>query len=103
MTDSVASITYALSAPTFPAGTVVDHIAVSISDPALSPPVSVTQNVAPDTASVTFANVAPGTYTASAVAQDATGAALGVAVTVSFTVSAPATIALSLPSAISVA
>jgi hypothetical protein len=103
MTDSVVSIVYAVSAPTFPAGTVVDHIAVSIADAAVTPPVLVTQNVAPDTATVTFTNVAPGTYTATAQAQDASGSALGTAVTTTFTVTAPATISLSLPASISVA
>ena len=103
MTDSVVSITYADSAATFPAGTVVDHIVVSIADTAASPPVLVSQNVPAATATVTFANVAPGTYTATAQAVDATGAALGAAATATFTVAAPATISVSLPASVSVA
>ena len=103
MTDRIATITYALSAPTFPVGTTVDHIVVSISDTAVSPPILVSQNVPVGTTSVTFSNVAPGAYTASAQAEDATGAALGAAVTTTFTVDQPSTISLSLPSAITVA
>ena len=103
MTDSVATITYALSDPTFPASAVVDHIVVSIADAALTPPVSVSQSIPPGTTTATFANVAPGTYTASAQAVDATGVALGAAATTTFTVAAPATISLSLPASISVA
>ena len=97
MSNAVATIAYALSAPTFPAGSAVANVVVSITDTSVTPPVATTQTVADGTTTVTFANVAVGSYTASAQAVDATGAALGPAATTTFTITAPATIALSLP------
>ena len=103
MTNEVLTIAYADSSPTFPAGSAVASIVVSITDTSASPPVSVSQTVAPGTASITFPNVAVGDYTASAQAVDASGAALGSPATTTFTVSAPATISLSLPVTLSAA
>jgi len=101
MSNAVLTLTYADSTPSFPEGTVIDHIVVGITDTSASPPVSSTTNVAPGTTSpITFLNVAPGTYTASAQAVDASGAALGGAATTTFTVAAPTTVSLSLPASI---
>lgn len=99
MSTAVLTISYQLSAPTFPAGTVVDHLVVSITG--VTNP-TVAQKVAAAAPSVTFDNVQPDNYTYSVQAVDATGASLGTAVTGSFNVAAPATISLSLPSAVAV-
>jgi hypothetical protein len=96
----IESITYTPSSPTFPAGTVVDHILCTLTG-AATPAVS--QSVAPLTATVTFPNVAADTYTVTAQAIDATGAPLGTAVSTTLVVTAPATISLNLPSAVTAA
>jgi hypothetical protein len=99
MSTAVLAITYQLSAPTFAAGTVIDHLAVSITG-SVTPVVS--QSVSPLAPTATFANVVPDTYTASVQAMDASGNALGAPATTTFVVSAPATISLNLPSAVAV-
>lgn len=95
MANAVFAVAYS-DVPGFAAGTVLDHVAVSISDTSAIPPTVTTQNVAPGTASVTFANLDVGSYTYTITNQDAANATLGSVVTGSFTVSAPATISLSL-------
>lgn len=102
MSNAVLTITYAKTSG-FPAGSVVDHIAVSITDTTAVPPTSVTQNLPPDTGSATFVNVAPGSYTFSVSGQDVTGAVFGTPVTGTFTITAPATVTLSLPATASAA
>lgn len=96
----IESITYAPSAPTFPAGTVVDHILCTLTG---STTPAISQSVAPLTASVTFPNVPADSYTVTAQAMDATGAPLGTAVSTTITITAPATISLNLPSAVTAA
>ena len=91
--NATGAITYA-DVGGFPAGSVVDHIAVTLTDAA---GVVTGQNVPPGTATVTFANVAPGTYTTSVSAKSSTGATFGTPVTGSLTVDAPATVSLALP------
>lgn len=86
--------------PGFPAGSAVAAIVASITDTSLTPPTSLTQSVTPGTASVSFPNVAAGSYSFSVAAQDSTGAVLGTPVTGTFTITAPATISLSLPSVV---
>ena len=49
---------------------------------------------------MSFPNVAAGSYSFSVAAQDSTGAVLGTPVTGTFTITAPATISLSLPSVV---
>ena len=100
MSNAVATLTYA-DVPGFPAGSVVDHVDVSITNTATS--AVTTQHVAPGTAAVTFSNVDPGSYTASAQALDGSGNTLGTAVTASFSITAPGTVSLSLPASLVVA
>lgn len=82
----------------FPAGTVLDHIRVTItgnSTPAQS------QSVAPGVSPVVFANVPADTYSYQVDAVDGNGATL-TSRTGSFVVSAPTTVTLNLPSGVSV-
>lgn len=102
-TPTMATLTSAISyadTPGFPAGSSVDHVLVNLVD-AGSGTVVASQSVAPGTGSVSFANIAPGTYTANAQAFPASGAGYGSAVvSAPFTVAAPVTVTLSLPSAV---
>lgn len=100
MSTVVGSITYA-DVPGFPAGASVDHVVVSITDTSVSPTTTVSQNIAPGTASVTFANLDTGSYSYTIAGVDGSGVVLGSPVTGSFSVTAPATITLNLPSAAS--
>ena len=84
----------------FPSGTVVDHIAVTVTAAFLAAPQ--TQNIPPSQSSLVITGEAAGTYQYSVVGQDAANNALGTPVTGSFTLSAPATITLQLPTAVSV-
>lgn len=79
----------------FPAGAAVDHILVSLTGSNTAN--SQHQSVPSDTAAVLFANVAADSYTTSVQAYNTAGAALGVEVTGTLTVTAPATISLQLP------
>lgn len=96
MANAVLSISFG-DVPGFPAGSIVDHVLVTASavDPANSP---AAQSVAPATASVTFANLNADTYTFTAQAFPAAGSGFGAPVSVVFTITAPATVSLSLPS-----
>jgi len=81
----------------FPAGSVVDHVVVTATEAAGA---SLTQSVAPGTASVTF-DLTPGTWDISAQGFPAVGAGFGKpAVLSGFVVAVPVTVTLSLPSAI---
>jgi len=102
MSTVLATITYAASAPTFPAGTSVASIVATITGAAAGNTTPITQTVAAAAPSITFDNVIADSYTYSVAAVDSKGAVLGTAVTGSFTVSAPATISLSLPSTVAI-
>ena len=100
MATVVGSLSYA-DVPGFPAGTAVDHIVVSVTDTSVSPTTTVSQNVAAGATSVTFADLDPGSYSYTVAGVDSSGVVLGTPVVGSFSVTAPATISLSLPSAAS--
>ena len=98
MSNAIAVVTYA-DVPGFPSGSAVSHIVATITD---SKGVATTQTVAPGTATVEFDNVAPDAYSISVAGVDSSGAVLGSPITGTFTITAPATVTLSLPSAVSV-
>ena len=93
--NALVSIAYSDVAG-FPADAVVDHITVTCSgsNPANSAPA---QAVPPATATVTFANLTPDTYTITAQGFPATGAGWGSPVSTTITIKSTATISLSLP------
>lgn len=91
------AITYT-DVPGFPAGSVVDHIVVTVVGTANSLPNM--QAVPPGTASVSF-DLAADDYTVSAQGFPVTGPGFGQAVTTAFSITAPATISLSLPATVS--
>jgi hypothetical protein len=94
----IANISYAV-VDGFPAGSAVDHVAITVKDPN---GVKTVTPVPSDTPSFQFDAPIVGTYTASAQGVALDGSFLGAAVSVDFVVSTPATVSLSLPSAISV-
>jgi hypothetical protein len=98
--NALVSVSYA-AVSGFPAGSVVDHILVTAtaSNPANSPP---SKSVAPNTASVTFTNLTPDTYTLTAQGFPASGAGYGTAVSTTITITSTAPISLQLPSSITV-
>jgi hypothetical protein len=82
---STVIVAVATTSTSFPAGTVAAGIVISLSGGAVP---AQTVTAAPYTAS--FADVAPGTYTATAQAVDSSGNPLGAAATsAEFTVAAP--------------
>ncbi|PVX61215.1 hypothetical protein [Paraburkholderia unamae] len=82
---STVIVTLSTKQQVFPAGTVPAGIKFSLSDGSIAP-----QTVGAAPYSASFADVAPGTYTAIAQAVDASGNALGdPATSAAFTVSAP--------------
>lgn len=83
--------------PGFPTGSVVAHILASITG--LVTPVA-TQIALPGAATIEFANVAADTYTYSVAGVDASNNTFGTPVTGTFVITAPATVTLSLPSAV---
>lgn len=96
MSNAIASIVYT-DVPGFPAGSVVDHVVVTVT----SSGASQSQNVPPGTTSVTFENLADGDYTLSVAGVDASGNTLGTPATGSFTLSTgPTTVTLSLPASV---
>jgi hypothetical protein len=99
--NAVFAISYAAVAG-FPAGSVVDHVNVTITGSATGNTTPQSQNVPPATASVTFTNLTPDTYTYSVQGMPASGAGYGTAVTGTFTITSVATISLNLPSAVAV-
>lgn len=99
MSTVVGSITYA-DVPGFPAGTAVDHVVVSVTDTSVSPTTTVSQNIAAGVTSVSF-DLDAGSYSYTVAGVDAGGVVLGTPVTGSFSVTAPATVTLNLPSAAS--
>ena len=101
--NPVAYITYS-DVGGFPAGTVVDHIVVALMDS--TGKVTESQQVPAATSTVTFAGTyASGTYTIAAQGFGAASVPLAsAAVSAPFTITtAPVTITLSLPNAVSVA
>lgn len=96
MSNLNLAVTYA-PVDGFPAGASVAGIVATLTD---ASGVSVSQTVAVDAAAVVFADVAAGDYTFSVAAVDASGAVYGTAVPGSFSITAPATVSLSLPSAV---
>ena len=82
------------TAPTpFPAGTAPAGIAIALLGVSPTPDVTPTQMITAAPYEATFANVPPGTYTASAAALDASGNPLGApAVSAQFTVEAPVSV-----------
>jgi hypothetical protein len=98
--NAVASITYA-SVAGFPLGSVVDHIAVTITGSKSGNTTPVVSNVAPGTATVTFTNLIPDTYGIVVQGMPATGPGFGSPVNASITITAT-TMSLTLPSAVSV-
>jgi hypothetical protein len=94
MSTAVLTGSY-VNVPGFPAGSVVANVVASITG-AATPIVS--QTVPPGTAMITFSSVPPDTYTFSVAGVDASNNVFGTASTGTFTVSAPTTVTLSLPS-----
>jgi len=95
---STVIVTLETVATPFPAGTVAAGIVISLSG-GVVPAQTIT--TAPYAAS--FVDVAPGTYTASAQAIDASGAPLGAAaVSAEFTIAAP-DVSIDIPSVVTVA
>lgn len=91
--NAVLSIAYVSF--TAPAGSVVDHVTISATaaNPANSPP---NQSVPPGTASVTFSNLTPDTYTFSVQAFPASGPGFGSAVSATLVVTGT-TVTLQIP------
>lgn len=95
---STVIVTLETVATPFPAGTVAAGISISLSGGAVP---AQTVTAAPYTAS--FADVAPGSYTASAQALDANGQPLGAAaMSAEFTIAAP-DVSVDVPSTVTVA
>ena len=99
--NAILSIVYA-PVPGFPAGSVVANILATITGSAAGS-TPIVQTGAPGATSIEFANVAADTYTYSVSGEDASGNTYGTAVTGTFTITAPATVTLSLPSSVTVA
>ena len=81
----------------FPQGTFVSGVQVDLSGAASN----ASQTVSGDTGTVSFHDLAAGTYSYSVAALDGSGAVLGTAVTGSFEIAAPTTVTLSLPASVS--
>ena len=94
-TTQNAVLTVAYVSFTAPPGSVVDHVTVTAaaSNPANSPP---NQSVPPGTASVTFNNLTPDTYTFTAQAFPASGPGFGTPVSTTLTVTGT-TVTLQIP------
>lgn len=95
--NAVLSVTYVDFVA--PAGSVVDHVTITAtaSNPANSPP---NQSVPPGTASVTFSNLTPDTYTFTAQAFPSSGPGFGSAVSTTLVVTGT-TVTLSIPGTLS--
>lgn len=97
MTNILISYT---DVPGFPAGSIVDHIVVTVTGTAAGNTLPNMQAVPPGTASVTFDLIADD-YTVSAQGFAADGTGFGKPVSTTFTITAAATISLSLPATVS--
>jgi len=99
MSNISASLTFSSFA--VPAGKTPGNVLVTLTNDQ-TPPVTQTQVVPDGTATVAFANVAPGNWTATAVLLDSTGVALSTPtpvsnmITIALNVNAPATVVLAL-------
>lgn len=100
--DAVLAIAYTPSAPTFPEGTVVGSIQVTVTGSAVGNTTPVVGSVAAGTPSVTVDLTVADAYTYSVQALDASGNALGTAITGAFETVAPVLVSVSLPSSVSV-
>lgn len=97
-TTQNAVLTVAYTSFTAPAGSVVDHISVTCVGATTG--AQTPQQVAPGTASVTFSNLAPDTYTFTAQAFPATGAGYGSPVSTTLVV-VSTTVTLQIPGTLS--
>lgn len=94
-----------LAAQSFPAATTVGPVLFTLLDSNNNPVTtqSVTAAAGDTSATATFPDVPAGTYTVSAVRQDASGAMLGTSVvSAPITISAPSTISITVPASVSV-
>jgi hypothetical protein len=99
--NALISLVYSVIAG-FPAGSVVDHILVTVTG-ATAGATPLSQKLAPDASSVTFANLPADTYTVTAQGFPAIGAGFGTPAGTTFTITAPATVSLSLPATVTAA
>jgi hypothetical protein len=88
-------------AQTFPAGTTQGNILVSLTPDTGNTNPAQTPQTLPDAGTVTFANVPPGAWVASAVREDAGGNPIGTAITSKVDVPAP-TVSINVPQTITV-
>ena len=95
--NAVLAISYTV-VPGFPSGSVVDNIVATVTGTLNATPV--VQKAPADSASITFAGLPADTYTYSVAGVDAAGNVFGTPVSGSFTLVAPVTVSLSLPSAV---
>ncbi len=95
--NAVLAVTYA-DVPGFPAGSAVAAVVATVVGSS-GPPL--TQSVPPGSPQIVFSNIPADTYSLTVAAQDAAGNTFGTPVTGSFTITAPSTVTLSLPSAVS--
>lgn len=97
-----AAIVFAMSAPVYPAGTVVDKLTLTATSNT-NPELSSTVDAAPDATSIDIPNLIPDTYTVTLLAIGADGRTLASTGSVYvLTGDAPATISLSLPTGMTV-
>lgn len=99
MSFQTFAVTYS-PVPGFPAGSVVVNIVATITG--TNPANNQTQTVAPNTASIVFANVVADTYQYSVAATDQAGNVFGTPVTGTFTATDNATVTLSIPASATV-
>jgi len=95
-----------LGVQTFPAGTTVGPVLFELvgADGSVVASQSAASGAADDHGTASFADVAPGTYSVRATRQDGSGNALGTPVASDpFTITAPTTVNVSVPTSVSVA
>lgn len=96
MSDVTFAIAFA-DVSGFPAGSVVSHVDLTVLAPDGA---STVRSLRPDETSVTLAFDVVGDYSATVQAIDASGALLGNPALAAFSISAPATVTLSLPASL---
>ena len=99
MSTQTVAVTYT-PVPGFPAGSAVASILASITG--ANPANSMSQSVAPGTASIVFTNVTADSYSFSISGVDANGNVFGTPVTGTFVATGATTVTLNLPSAATV-
>lgn len=97
MSNLILAVTYA-DVPGFAPGTTVGSVVATLVGAVNTTPV--TQSSVTEADTITFVNVPADTYSYTVQALDANANPLGVAVVGSFTLTAPATITLSLPASV---